>query len=261
MSRPRTYRTEALVLKTSPLGEAGSIVTLYSRDVGKLRAAVRGVRKSTSKLGGHLQPLSRVALSLASARNQGMDTVTQAQMLEGFASLKNSLEGVSRGIYVAELVDGFGAEGSASPQLYALACDTLRTLDRSPEEELALRCFELHILRCSGFMPHLYRCVECGSGLSPGEHLFSPEMGGTMCLRCTPTGARVMSLSVQALKVLRYFDRAVRVEPVGLRVSNGLAAELKGLLSATLDYWLDREIRSKKFIEHLGRSPRSGVHV
>jgi len=263
------------------MGEGGLIVTLYTRNTGKLRAVVRGVRKPTSKMVGHLEPLNRVELALASPRPEGIDTITQAQILEGFSSLKASLEAVSRGIYLAELVDGFGAEGSANPELYSLMLDTLRFLNvkvgsRETEEsiadmpattnphletELALRYFELHLLKCSGFMPELYRCVECREELSPGKHLFSPEAGGTLCPRCHPTGARIMRLSLQALKVLRFLDRTYLAELPNLHIDRSLGEELKTLLSATLKYWLDKEVQSQKFMEHLENSRKSGVYT
>ena len=261
MARPRSYRTEALVLKSVPVGEAGLIVTLYSRDAGKLRAVVRGARKPTSKMVGHLEPLNRVELALASARPGGIDTVTQAQMLEGFATLKADLDALSKSIYLAELVDGFGAEGSPNRGLYSLLVDTLRFLSASPGVELVLRYFELHLLERSGFMPELYRCVECRAELLPGEHLFSPELGGTLCLRCTPSDARIMPLSVQTLKVLRFLDTASLSDLPELRIHASLKEDLGNLLSVVLKYWLDKEIRSKTFMEHLDDSRKTGVYM
>ena len=262
MSRPRSYRTEGVVIKSTPMYEAGLLVTLYSRSAGKLRAVVRGVRKPTSKMAGHLEPLTRVDLALAvSSRADGIDTVTQAQVVESFASLKSDLEAVAKGIYLAELVDGFGAEGSANPQLYDLVVDTLRALDVEPGLELALRRFELHLLKCSGFMPELHRCVSCREELVPDRHLFSPDLGGTLCLECTPAGARIMRLSVAALKVMRFLDRASLADLPTLRVASDLQGELKNLFSVTLRYWLDREIRSRKFMEHLEDAPRPEVYL
>ena len=263
MARPRSYRCEALVLKSTPMFEAARVVTLYSREAGKLRAVVPGARKPTSKMAGHMEPLNRVELVLVSSRTGGLDTITQAQMMEGFAPLKASLEALSRGIYLAELVDGFGTEGSANPELYSLLVDTLSFLNDSPGVELALRYFELHLLKCSGFMPELHRCVECDEELSPGRHTFSPEVGGTLCLQCTPSGVRIMRLSVEALKVLRFLDRAYLPELSKLHVHRyrGLEEELKSILSVTLTYWLDKEIQSKTFMEHLEHSRETGVYM
>lgn len=259
MSRPRSYRTEGVVLKSTTSGEAGLLLTFYTRDHGKLKAVVSGARKPTSKLAGHLQLLNRVEMEMGSARSSGIDAVSQAQVAESFPGLNASLPGVSRGIYLAELVDGFGAEGSPNIELYSLLLDALRTLDSSPEEEFVLRHFELHLLRCSGFMPELYRCVECGVELAPGDHRFSPELGGTVCTRCNPHGVRMMHLSLQAIKVLRFFERCQPSEAIKLRVPPTLREELQGLLLAALKYWLDKEIQSKSFMEHLERFAKTGV--
>ena len=261
MARPRSYRTEAVVLKSSPFGEGGLIVTLFSRDAGKLRAVVRGARRPTSKMVGHLEPLNRVELFLARPRIGGMDTITQAQVAETFAPLKADLEALSRAIYLTELTDGFSTEDSANPELYTLLIDTLRFLCDAPGVELASRYFELHLLKSSGFMPELYRCVECRHELSPGQHLFSPEAGGTLCPQCHPAGVRIFPLSLQCLKILRFMDRGTLTDLTSLRVQNEQQEEVENLLSATLKYWLDREIQSKSFIEHLERTRNPGVYI
>ena len=259
MARPKSYRCEALVLKSMPVGEAGLIITLYSGDIGKLRGVVRGARKLTSKMGGHLQTLNKVEVSLSRSRPDGIDTITHAQILEGFSSLKGNLEAVSRGIYLAELVGGFGAEDSPNPGLYSLFLDTLRFLNDRHDVELALRYFELHLLNHSGFMPELYRCVECREELSPGKHLFSPEVGGTVCLECSRRGARVVRLSLDALKVLRFLDTTRLAELPRLRIDKGLQEALRNILSVTVKYWLDKEIQSKAFMEHLEHSRKATV--
>ena len=261
MARPRTYRSEALVLKSAPLGEAGLMVSFYTRASGKVRAAARGILRPTSKRVGHLEPLNRVEMVLAHSRSGWMETVAQVQILESFGALKSSLAGVSKGIYLAELADGFGTEGNANQELYSLLVDTLRMINDSPELELPLRYFELHLLKCSGLMPELYRCVECKEELAPGKHLFSPEVGGTLCPSCTPSRARIFGLSVQALKVLRFLDRRSLPELSSLRVDKDLQNELADILSVTLTYWLDREIRSKTFLEHLQKRERIGVYI
>ena len=262
MARPRAYRSEALVLKTSPMGEAGLIVTLYSGEAGKLRAAAHGIRKPTSKMVGHLEPLNRVELSLVrSGSGDSMDNITQAQVVESFPGLKANLESISKAVYMAELVDGFGVEGGGNPEVYSVLVDTLRLLDSHPQGDIALRYFEVQLLKFSGFMPELYRCVECRQEISPGQHVFSPDVGGTLCRRCTPGGPRIMGLSINALKVLRFLDRTSITELSNLRTNKGLEDEIKGLLSATLSYWLDKEIRSKRFMEHLQIPQKTGVYI
>ena len=104
MPVPRSYHCEAVILKKSPFGEAGLAVTFITRDQGKVRAIARGARRSTSKLMGHLEPLTQVQLSIA--RGRSMDYIGQAQIIQNFSSLKEDLGAVAKALYVAELAEG-----------------------------------------------------------------------------------------------------------------------------------------------------------
>lgn len=258
MAPPRSYRCEALILKNFSLGEADLVVTLYTRDAGKVRVVAKGARRSTSKFVGHFEPLALVKLSLAQARN--LDIVTQAQVVENFSDLKSSLEAISQGLYVAELVDGFGSEAHSNPGLYQLAIETLKAVAQAPGSEWPIRFFELHLLQVSGLMPELYHCVQCRQELVPGCHRFSPNMGGTFCLDCIPAEAHFRPLSLRALKVLRLLDRSKLADIPPLQMDGMLTQELKTLLSTTVEYWLDKEIRSSAFLEHLHKSPKPEVY-
>ena len=126
MAPPRTYHCEALTLKQAPFGEADLLVTLFSRERGKLRSVAKGARRSNSKLVGHLEPINHVRLSLSRGRN--LDYVTQAQVIDSFPHVKNDLQGIARGFYVAELVDGFASEAHQNLPLYDLALAALGRL-------------------------------------------------------------------------------------------------------------------------------------
>ena len=263
MAAPRTYRCEALTLKKSSVGEADLVVTLFTKDRGKLRAVAKGARRTSSKLMGHFEPLTHVRLSLAQGRN--LDYVTQAQVIESFADLKQDLGAITKGLYVAELVDGFGSEASSNQPLYQLAVEILKSLENSVEQdtesEWALRYFEVHLLQVSGLMPELYRCVECQRSLSPGDHRFSPTLGGTLCSNCHPSGAQVRPLSLRAVKVLRLLHRSPLASVMGLKADPGLAYELKSVLAGTVSYWLDKDIRSNSFLEQLHRESKTEVYT
>ncbi len=257
MAPPRSYHCEALTLKKVPMGEADLLVTLYTRERGKVRAMARGARRSNSKLVGHFEPLTQVKLSLAQGRN--LDYVTQAQVLDGFGSLKGNLGAITKGLYLAELVDGFGSEANPNQPLYRLVIDALQAIEADPDSDLPLRFFELHLLQVSGLMPELYRCVECRNSLTPGCHRFSPNLGGTVCLDCNPTDARLRPLSLRALKVLRLLHRTRMAELPTLIMNAALGRELRALLSITIQYWLDKEIQSNSFMEHVHHMAGSEV--
>ena len=258
MAPPRSYHCEALTLKNTPLGEADLLVTLFTKEQGKLRAVAKGARRSNSKLVGHLEPLTQVRLTVAHGRN--LDYISQAQVIGNFHPLKNDLRAITKGFYVAELVDGFGSEANPNQPLYHLAVQTLHAIGQDPESDLYLRLFELQLLRVSGLRPELYRCVECRQDLAQGNHRFSPNLGGTLCTDCHPTDAHIRPLSLRALKVLRLLDRSQPTEIPSLHMGDTLAQELQTLLGVTIEYWLDKQIRSNSFLLQLQRESTPEVY-
>ena len=249
MAPPRTYRCEGLTLRKASIGEADLVVTVFTGDRGKVRAVAKGARRSTSRLVGHLEPLTLARLSLAHGRE--LDIVSQAEVTEGFATLKADLDSMARGLYVAELLDGFGPEDNPSHGLFQLALGVLKALPIASDPELALRFFEFHLLRLNGMLPELYQCVECRREVLPDAHRFSVNLGGVLCPSCTPPEAHIRPLSLQAMKVLRMMHRGGLREVALLSLSPQLSAELKSTLSGAVRYWLGREVRSNTFLEKL----------
>ncbi len=259
MPKPRIYNTEAIVLRTMPLGEADRLFTLLTPQMGKLRATARGVRKPTSKLGGHLDPLTRSSLTINRGRN--LDTIASADTLETFPLVKEDLERLSRAIYAVELVDAFSPEEASSPQVYALFLETLRTLGTAPSPDLALRYFELHLLTFTGFSPTLDRCVECHEQVLPGQHLFSALASGILCLACRASQPQAAPISVDALKTMRFLSSQPMHSAMRLRLNPPLQREVAALLSAFLRYVLDREVRSTAFLRSVTRLPQRGDDI
>ena len=257
MAPPRTYRCDALTLRKASIGEADLVVTLFTPERGKVRAVAKGARRSNSKLVGHLEPLTLTRLSLAHGRE--LDIVTQAEVLDGFAVVKGDLAWLARGLYVAELLDGFGPEDNSSPGLFRLAVNALRALPEAAEPETPLRYFELHLLRLSGMLPELYQCVECRKDVAPDAHRFSINLGGVLCPGCSPPEALVRPLSLRAMKVLRLMHRGSLGDACPLNLNPALAAELKSILANTVRYWLGKDVRSSSFLERLQGEETAGA--
>ncbi len=257
MPAPRTYRAEALVLKNALFGEADLLVTLFTREAGKVRAVAKGARRATAKLVGHLEPLTVTRLALS--RGRTLDVISQAETLESFALVKANLTAVTKGLQVAELVDGFGSEESPNEPLYGLSLATLAAIGRSPDAELPLLYFQLHLLSVSGLMPELQDCVECRREIEPERHRYSADGGGVFCPDCTPHQAGLRPLSLRALKVLRLLARSQATALPTLHLDASLTQELRAILTGTVQYWLDKEIRTNSFLNYLARTERTGT--
>ena len=258
--KPRLYKTEAVVLKHIPLGEADRIVTLFTPDLGIVRASAKGVRRPRSRIAGHLEPLVRCRLMLARGRN--LDIISGAETLQGFTAVREDLEQLGRAMVCVELVDAFSPEGQANRPLYDLLVEALEWLE-SGEGDWALRFFEFHLLGLTGYMPELHRCVGCEGQVQPGEHAFSPGLGGVLCRSCVEGGLShlpperaagpIIPLSLDALKVLRYVQGHPYQEVRRIRLDAPLARGLERLLRGYTSYLLERGLRAPEFLEGVRR--------
>ena len=255
MTQPRTYRAVGLTLRKSPAGEADLVSSLYTREHGKLDVLARGARRLTSKLMGHFEPLTLVRLSIARGRN--LDIVAEAEVVNAFPDVKSDYASVARGLHVAELIDGFSASAAANPQALDLALQTLDAIGKQPNAatadhslDLPLRYFDLQLLNLSGFLPELYQCVECGDELEPERHRFAAGAGGVLCADCQPPDVIVRPLSLPGLKVLRLLHRTESVDRLPqLNIPPTVQREVHSILSETLQYWLDRQLRAQSFLD------------
>ncbi len=252
----RIYRTEAVVIRHRNLGEADRILTLFSLDQGKFDAVAKGVRRPGSRKAGHVEVLERVALQVARGRN--LDIITQAEGLEAFLPVREEMRLLAPALYTVELVDRFTVERAELPQLYLLLIETLRRLAAGQDVDLSLRAFELGLLRHTGYLPELQRCVQCAVPLAPVVNAFSPVAGGAVCPACNPAQSGLRPLSVNALKVLRLLARGQFAEATSLRLGRDLVVELEQHLRAAIRVHLDRDLQSLDFMHATRRdAPRA----
>lgn len=251
MPIPRLYKTEAIVLRGRRLGEADRILTLYTPAFGKIDAKAKGVRKTTSRMSGHLQPFTRCMLALA--QGHVSDVVTGCETLESFQPLREDLDRLSRAVYACELIDRMVPEHVPGYPTYRLLLDTLRRLQKDADTDGALRFFEMRLMDQSGFRPRLDTCVGCGQALQPEQNFFAPQAGGAVCRSCVPGLAGPRVLSLNGLKVLRLLQRGAYNDIARLRMPPELAEEVERHLRSYIVTVLERDVNSAAFIEKLRR--------
>jgi len=251
MLAERVYKTEGVVLKRSDVGEADKIVTLYTPYLGKIRAVAKGVRRPTSKLGGHVELFTLTQVLIARGRN--LDIITQAETRRSFIELRDDLRRLSYAYYLAELVDRFTEEHIENTPLYQLLLAALGALGGGRDLDLELRAFELHLLRLVGYQPQLFHCVACGRPLEPVVNAFSAAVGGVLCPGCGLGEPLRREVSLDALKVLRFLQTNDFPAFARLRVSPTLNEELEALLGEYVRYLLERNLKSAEFLQTLRR--------
>jgi DNA repair protein RecO (recombination protein O) len=245
----RSYQAEALIIRRADLGEADRLITAFTPGMGKLRAVAKGARRPKSKLGGNVELFTCSLLQISRARS--LDIITQAQAIENFLPLRDSLELTSCGFYICEVIDAFTEENVEDRELFELALDTLRQMAQSGEGGRALRYFELRLLDHMGYRPQLERCTTCGTVLLPEANYFSPAQGGALCRDCGYPDMTARPLSLNALKVLRFWLSADIATAMRVKLDTALAQELKALLRDNLKYILERQLKSIDWLDRL----------
>jgi DNA repair protein RecO (recombination protein O) len=249
--RPRVYKTEAIVLRTMDLGEADRVLTVLTPRLGKLRVIAKGVRRPRSRIGGGLQPFSDVQLVLAVGRT--WDVVTSSSLEDPHLGLRNDLHSTAAAWYVVELADRFCEGAADSHEAFRLLAQALSALDAGADvqREVVARWFELALLDAMGFRPSLTQCLECGATIEPVGNAFSPLGGGVLCPQCGTSSTTARPLSADALKVMRHLQRSPLVGVLTLRLTRPLHREVERILHATVTAVLERELRSRDFLEEV----------
>ena len=261
--RERTYRTEAIVLRRKDIGEADRILTLFTPNLGKVRAVAKGIRKPRSRKAGHLELFTCTKLLLAKGRD--LDIITQAEVLEPYRPLREDLLRGAYAAYMVELLDRFAPDGEEHPELYDLLRQGLGWAATAGDLALAARYYDLHLLSLAGFQPQLRRCVICGSSLLAEDQFFSPIDGGVVCPRCAeqraggPNPAGGMPLSLSALKLLRYIQSNPYARVAALKVGARTQAEVEYLLARYITVLLERQLKSVEFLKLIRRAEPAGA--
>jgi DNA repair protein RecO (recombination protein O) len=249
MGKEKSLRTEGVVLKRSDIGEADRLLTLYTREVGKLRVIAKGVRKPQSRKTGHVELFMRTDFLIATGRDLGV--VTQADLIDPFLPLRENLILTTYSAYVVELLDKFTGDEDRNSSLYDLLLRTLSLLSTTDNLLLCARYYELRLLSLAGFQPQLFYCVGSGEPIEQEDQYFSAELGGLLRPKHKPADRAAKPISGSAVKVLRFLQTRDWDTVKGLQLKRTLHLELEQILHVYLTHILERQLKSVDFLRRL----------
>jgi DNA repair protein RecO (recombination protein O) len=237
------YRDEAVVLRTHKLGEADRIVTMLTRQHGKVRAVAKGVRRTASKFGSRLEPFMVADVQLYEGRS--LDIITQAESIGAYgASIADDYASYTAANAMVEAADKL-TEAEGSLQQYLLLVGALRSLSRREHgASLTLDSYLLRALSMGGWAPSFMDCARCGA---PGPHLsIVVQLGGVVCDDCAPQGApRLDAETVDLLGALLSGDWVQAEE-----ACETTRSKASGVVAAYTQWHLERGLRS---LQHVSR--------
>lgn len=242
-------RTLALVLRSVDVFESSKVLTLYTRELGKISALAKGARRLKSPFQSSLDVLAVCDIVLLHKASDVLDLLTEASLEERFEPLRRDLGALYAGYYVAELLGDLTDHHDPLPKLFDAARITLRHLGTPATRHHRLIRFELALLRELGHAPALHDCVHCGAPVrAEGDAIaFGLSLGGVLCPHCRAGQPHVAALSGRTLDALRRFAapgdswRAIDLAP-------GLLGPVRGTLGAVMSHLLGRRPRMLPFL-------------
>ena len=235
----RTYKTEAVVLRSIRFGEADRVLHLYTLDRGRIGAVAKGVRKTTSRFGGRLEPLSHVELMLHQGSGE-LQTVTGVQLLRPHQAARSDYYRLSAGLIGAEAMLRLFTEQEANERAFTALTRFLDLLDEAPHaaerpalDPLALS-FQLKLLWLSGYLPHLTSCAECGAADATLVG-YSPRAGGAVCAGCAAQ-AEALALSIEGIRGIEGLLRSPLADAGSLELGERASRDALKVIQASYEY-------------------------
>ncbi|MGH3008885.1 MAG: DNA repair protein RecO [Gaiellaceae bacterium] len=235
----RAYSTDAVVLRTIRFGEADRVLHLYTRAHGRVGAVAKGVRKTMSRFGARLEPLSHVELVLHRGRGE-LETVTAAQLVESHRDTREDYYRFSVGMIGAEAMLRLFSEQEPNERAFTAVTRFLDLLDELPHaadrpalDPLGL-AFQLKLLWLSGYLPHVSGCAECGAEGTPLVG-YSPRAGGAVCDRCAPA-AEALALSTEGIAGIASLLARPLAEAVPLALTERARRDALRVVTASYEF-------------------------
>lgn len=238
-----TFKTKGIIIKRTNLGEADRIITIYTEKHGKVKAVAKGVRKTLSKMAGHLELFCLTDFVIAQGRN--LDTICSAETIKCFFRLRNHLNSTHQAYYLAEIIEVMTGENEAHQEVFELLDEVLERIDNR-QDKLLLAYFVINLLATSGFRPELYHCLKCRQTISTAGNYFGLEEGGLVCGQCRKNDEPI---SDDAIKVLRLFLRHKIKIIQKIKTNEKLALEVENIADKYLSYISQKEFKSKRFLK------------
>jgi len=244
-------KTDAILLRRQDLRETSLIVTFYTRDFGKMKGIVRGVRGHRAQFGGaSLEIFAHDGLVFYERKKGDIFTISQCDLLEFFARAREDLEKLSQAAYMIELLDSVTTLGDKNADVFDLILNSLKMLNGDASPKRVSRIFEIKLLSLMGLMPSLDQCANCG-GAVDGTSKFSFINGGLVCKKCFNSDRNAVPILQGTVKFIEHIRSNSFEKVARIKVASEVGRELEHILRKFLDYHIERRLKTVAFLKDI----------
>ncbi len=242
-------KCEGIIIRTTNYGETNKIVTLYTREWGKVGVMARGAKKPNSRLAAVTQ-LFTYGYFLVQ-KSSGLGGLQQGEIISSMRSIREDIFLTAYASYIVDLTDKSIDDRKPNPFLFELVYQTLNLINEGYDAEIIVNIFEMKMLNTLGLYPVLNQCSICGH--TEGHFSFSIREGGLICHRCLEKDPYHLKISPSAVKLLRLFYYLDLARLGNVSVKSETKVELKQVISAYYDEYSGLNLKTKKFLNQMGK--------
>lgn len=240
-------RTEGIVLRNRPHGDADLIVTYLTSDSGIRSLYARSPRKVGSRFGGSLEPLTYARISFVGKEQARLPRLIQSDIIRPFNTLREDMDSFVRVSEALELTVRLIPEGEPSGRAFRLLLEVLSSLEHTPRNTLLLSFYKVRLLDLTGFAPRVGGCARCGAE----TERFYPGEGATLCRGCGEGAGGFIELHPSVKRLYGYLLRTGPSTINRLRLTDAVYTGLEGLISSHIGHTVVERLNTREFAEVL----------
>lgn len=241
---------EGIILRKYYLRETSYVLVIFTKEFGKIKGVIKGVRKPYPQFGGDFEIFTQCQLLFYRKKKSSMDLITQCQAQEFFLPARKDLERLTCANYFIELTDLVTGDYDINEELYWILAESLKMLASGFSAKRVSRIFELKFLKTLGISPRLEECAQCSAFIEKGSR-FSMKNGGMLCPKCVQLDKSALNISLGTINFMRKIQLSELAKTSRIKVSKQVGIETEDILKRFLQYHINRPIKSLKFFQSL----------
>jgi DNA repair protein RecO (recombination protein O) len=245
------YRVQGIVIRSMDYGEGNKIITLFTREMGKVAVIVRGAKKVKSRYSSVAQLFTCGDYLFFRSGSGQLGTLNHAEIVESHHHIRGDLHKAAYASYMAELTDRMLGDQEANAFLFEQLKAALAGMDGDKDIQIITFIYEMKIWMQAGYQPELDACVSCSA--TDREMYFSAVLGGILCERCRLKDPQALAPSPSTLKLIRLFAR-MDIRRLGqIDVKPATKESLKQLIRAYYDAHIGVQLKSRHFLDQMDK--------
>ncbi|MCM8790060.1 MAG: DNA repair protein RecO [Candidatus Omnitrophica bacterium] len=244
------HKTEALVLNRRNFRETSLIVEFFTRDFGKIRGILKGIREEPSKFASIVEPFSHNEIIFYRKRNSSLHLVTQCDAKDNLDAIRLDVLKTGAASYIMELTATIMADEDKNEEIFNLIMDCLNALKSVNNPHKIMTIFKIKLLSLSGFKPHFDSCVSCEERIL-GQSKFSLRLGGLLCPKCFQKDTSSKTIFRGTIATILHIERNSLENNLNLGMNPQIKKELDIILNSFLNFHLGKKLKSQKVLKGL----------